>query len=244
MILKIEFKSYDKIRLPKSYNHLTQAFFYSLLDRALRRELHDEGFEYKGRKFKLFTYSKIIGKQLSKTDKEVEFEPQIIIYFASILQETLTSITKNMLRQKEFDLGKNKMHISYISAFNPEVRTHMVLKCLSPITAYRTIDNKKQFYTPWQEEFYALIKQNLLEKYELIYGKSYNGVLEVVPHLIKPSYKKKVLYNNLPILAWEGYYKVEADEDMINVVLNTGLGSYNSAGFGMVVDKDIKVDKR
>ena len=56
------------IALPKSYNHILQAFFYRNMDLLLSKFLHDIGFPYGKRRFKLFTFSKVIGK-LQEKDK-------------------------------------------------------------------------------------------------------------------------------------------------------------------------------
>lgn len=66
MILKIELKGETGLILPKSYNHILQAFFYRNMDPVLSKFLHDLGFPHGKRRFKLFTFSKVIGRMTGR----------------------------------------------------------------------------------------------------------------------------------------------------------------------------------
>jgi len=240
MILRIRLISERELVLPKSYNHLLQSFFYRNMDRMLSRFLHDIGFVYGKRRFKLFTFSKIIGKLITKNRKRglVIFEPEITLYFASPLMDIVSSAVKTFIRKDDLFLGKNKLYLESVEALTPQVDEEITVRCLSPITVYRTPLNGEArrfiYLNPWEEDFYELIRKNLIKKYELIHGKNFNGALEIEPVKISEKYKKKVVYKGTLIEAWEGYYKLKGNRDILRIALEAGLGSKNSMGFGMV----------
>ncbi len=238
MIIRIRLETEKPIKLPKSYNHILQAFFYKNMDPALSRFLHDVGFSYGKRKFKLFTFSKVIGKLVNKDIKKgvVVFEPEITLYFASPLMDIVSSSAKTFLRKSNVYLGKNKLTVSSIDIIKPELDTNITVKCLSPITVYRTNQNERRFnyINPWQDEFYELIINNLTKKYEIVYSKSYRGKIRVEPVKVMEGYRKKILYKGTLIEAWEGYFNLQGDPEIIKLALEAGLGAKNPQGFGMV----------
>jgi CRISPR-associated endoribonuclease Cas6 len=142
----------------------------------------------------------------------------------------------SFIKKREFDLDGNKLVLNSVEAINPEVSGEkVVLRCLSPITAYRTNVKKYVYFKPNQREFYDVLKANLLRKYEIVYEKPYTGKLNIYPIEVRDTYRKKVVYQGkLLIEAWEGTYGMEAEKDMIKLALESGLGSRNSQGFGMV----------
>ena len=238
MIIRIRLEGSKPISLPKSYNHILQAFFYKNMDPALSKFLHDVGFSYGKRKFKLFTFSKVIGKLLKKDRNRgiVVFEPEITLCFASPLMDIVSSSAKTFLKRTDVYLGKNKLTVSSIDIIKPELDINITVKCLSPITVYRTNQNERRFnyINPWQDEFYELIINNLVKKYEIVYSKSYRGKIRVEPVKVVEGYRKKILYKGTLIEAWEGYFHLQGDPEIIKLALEAGLGAKNPQGFGMV----------
>jgi CRISPR-associated endoribonuclease Cas6 len=60
MRLKIELISNQKVKLPVGYNAYIQALVYNFLDKADSKWLHDEGYKFENRQFRLFTFSSIL----------------------------------------------------------------------------------------------------------------------------------------------------------------------------------------
>ncbi len=238
MILKINLISENIIRLPKNYNSLLQAFFYRNMDPILSRFLHDIGFVYGKRRFKMFTFSKIIGKMVKKSKTTVSFLPPITIYFASPLADIISSSAKTFLKKENLTLGRNRLFLDSIEVITPDVSEEITVRCLSPITVYRTPINseikKFIYFNPWQEEFYELIRNNLVKKYELIYTKIPREELKIEPVKLSQTYRKKIVYKGTLIEAWEGYFKLSGSSDILRLALEAGLGAKNPQGFGMV----------
>jgi len=238
MIIKIGLKAYDGVvLLPKSYNHILQAFFYKNMDPYISKFLHNIGFLYGKRRFKLFTFSKVIAKLSKKTDSLLVFEGDLTLYFASPLVDIVKSHLTTLLKRENLFLGKNKVYLESIENIQPKEEEELTVRTLSPITVYRTPKGEKRFhyFNPFQEEFYDILKKNLLKKFNLIYGRNYDRELTIEPVKVKKNYKKKIVFKGTLIEAWEGYFKVKASPEMIRLVQEAGLGSKNSAGFGMVI---------
>lgn len=62
MRIKLEFVSDKLIVLRSGYNSLLQGLIYDLLDYVDAVKLHDEGFRFEKRQFRLFTFSEILEK--------------------------------------------------------------------------------------------------------------------------------------------------------------------------------------
>jgi CRISPR-associated endoribonuclease Cas6 len=95
MILRICLRGRGSIVLPKHYNHLTQAFFYRNMDPALANFIHNIGFVYGKRRFKLLTFSKIMGRILEKNYKKevILFDENITLFFASPLMDIVSYLS-------------------------------------------------------------------------------------------------------------------------------------------------------
>jgi len=92
---------------------------------------------------------------------------------------------------------------------------------------------KKVYLEPKSERFQNTIFQNTLEKYEALFGKPYEGELKI--RLIEQKPKEKVFHYNKGIfIAWFGVYEIEANTDMLEMILDTGMGAKCMQGLGFL----------
>lgn len=236
MLLRFTFEADGIVKLPKSYNHELQGFFYANMDRLFAEFLHESGFIHGGRKFKLFTFSKLRYRSLEKKNGFLWIETPLTVSFSSPLFTLSKSLAENFLKGETFRLGRNMLFLLKAEVVEYKLSPQMLIRCLSPVVVYRTPpgSRKYEYLTPYQKEFYELLEKNLRKKYELVYGRTYRGELEIKPEGIKPEYRKKIVFKGTLIEAWEGIFRIEAEEDMVRVALYAGIGVKNSAGFGMV----------
>ena len=243
MRVKITYESLDgRIILPKHYNYILQALIYQILSPNLATKLHKEGFPYEKRKFKLFTFSRILEKgTLSRDETKLIFNEKITFLFSSPVEDIVGNLAERSFKEREFMLGKNKVFISQVEIITiPRIENKMLIRALSPITTYSTLtkeDGQKvaHYYKPFDKEFSKLIEENAKKKYKLIYGKDPENLrLSINP--IKFSIKenlKVVIFKGTPIEGYTGIYELEGDPELIYVTYEAGLGSKNSEGFGM-----------
>ncbi|NPA53824.1 MAG: CRISPR-associated endoribonuclease Cas6 [Aquificae bacterium] len=240
MRLKLVLSS-DKnyISLPLHHNYALQVMLYKSLPNFLSNFLHSIGYFYKGRKFKLFTFSKIQSKHFIflKEKKIIKYQTPITLYVSSGISDITKSWGETFLKKDKVILGKNELYLEEIEILtSPIFKEEMLIKTLSPITVYRTFENDKKYYryySPNEKEFQELIKENIRKKYQIITRKE----LKDFPFEIKPHENiKKVLfkYKNFPIEAYEGIFKIKTDPEIFKTVYDTGLGAKNSQGFGMI----------
>ena len=232
----------DFISLPLHHNTILQAMLYRSLPPEISKFLHDIGFFYEKRRFKLFTFSKIFSPRYRITSnkegkKFVNYKTPIELYVSSALKDITTLWGEKFLKSHEVKLGKNSMYLDAIEVLTtPDFKEEMLIKTLSPITAYRTFENGKKFYryySPEEPEFNELLKENLRKKYKLLT----NEDIEDFPFEIQPEKNiKKVLlkYKDFPIEAYEGIFRIKTDPEKFKFVYDAGLGAKNSQGFGMI----------
>ncbi len=232
----------DFISLPLHHNKIIQAMLYRNLPPQIGKFLHDIGFFYEKRRFKLFTFSKIISKKFkiisSKDGKKfVKYKTPITLYISSALGDIANTWGERFLKVPEIKLGKNSMFLEEIEVLTkPSFKEEMTIRTLSPITAYRTFENGKKYYkyySPEEPEFNELIKENLRKKYKVLT----NDDLEEFPLDLEPvkNVRKIILkYKDFPIEAYEGIFKIKTDPEKFKIIYDAGLGAKNSQGFGMI----------
>ncbi|BAI80038.1 CRISPR-associated protein Cas6 [Deferribacter desulfuricans SSM1] len=253
MKIKLLFNSDNEyIILPIHHNYLLQSMFYNNLPTPLANFLHEIGFFYYKRQFKLFTFSKIQSKyfelirEKSKITK-IKYKTPITIFISSAINDFTKNWGETFLKKENIFLGKNPLYLESIEVLqNPYFEEDFIIKTLSPITAYKTFENGKKYYryySPSEPEFQYLIKENLRKKFEIITGEE----ISEFPIEIQPIKTKKVLfkYKDFPIEAYEGTFKIKTIPELFKTVYDAGLGAKNSQGFGMVeiLNNTIKREK-
>ncbi len=227
------------IDLPLHHNVTLQGMLYKSLPSFLSDFLHEIGFFFNGRKFKLFTFSRLFSPQfiMDREKKRIKYKTPITMYISSGISEIAKNWGESFLKKDKILLGKNEMYLENLEVQpTPEFSDEFLIKTLSPITAYRTFEKEKKFYryyNPEEPEFNELLKENLRKKYTILTGKELKEFpFEIQPH--KKVKKTLIKYKDFPIEAYDGIFKVKTDPELFKKVYDTGLGSKNSQGFGMI----------
>jgi CRISPR-associated endoribonuclease Cas6 len=241
--VKLTFTSVDHkqtIEIPIHYNYLLQSFIYKSLSASVATKLHNKGYKYEKRKFKLFTFSKIFCDSLCKKKEYFSVTCPFYFYFSSADENITKNLALNLLKNDIGYLQSNKIKVVSVEfCSSPQFTKAVTIKLISPITIYSTFKKedgtkKTYFYNPMEKEFVKLLKSNSLKKYELVNGSKYTGNFNIEP--LKFSIKRNfhiLKYKGTVIHGYSGIYKLEAEEDMIKTLYLCGLGSKNSQGFGM-----------
>lgn len=76
-----------RVVLPTNYNYLIQAAIYRNISRELAEFLHDKGFLFGKRQFKMFTFSRLEGRcLLDKKDRRFIYEGDLTLYISSLIK--------------------------------------------------------------------------------------------------------------------------------------------------------------
>ncbi|MDP9750248.1 CRISPR-associated endoribonuclease Cas6 [Thermoanaerobacter pentosaceus] len=245
MRITMEFIGEKNLVLPIHYNYIVQGFLYDLMgDSNFAVFLHDKGFQYEKRKFKLFTFSRIEGEFKilvdSKGQKKISITPPFKFTVASPLDEFIFDISKNVLKKEYCHFNGQKFILNSLNIDNPPVfKSKARIKFISPVVMYSTLKEGDikytYYYSPWDEKFSPLLLNNLLKKYELVYNvKAKDPYFKLYP-LSKQEdrrYSKMIKYKNVYVKGWMGIYEVETTPELLELAYYTGLGAKNSQGFG------------
>jgi CRISPR-associated endoribonuclease Cas6 len=238
MHLTIEFTSENNIVLPIHYNHLVQAFIYKTIDEKLADFLHKTGYG-STRKFKLFSFSNLLGSSNVDILKgEITFNRQVALELSSPISDFCESFANGIIK-KTLKIGNNKLETGSIKIDKQVVRGEQaVLKTLSPVTVYSTLykaERKKYtcYFQPGEEDFRRIAEENLRKKFRAYTGtEPPAGEIEIFPksqprlHIIK--------YKGFIIKGYTGNILIKGPNELIQMAVDSGLGSKNSQGFGCV----------
>lgn len=239
IILKAEEEGIIKF----NYYYRCMKSLYSMvtsLDENLGKKLHDEGYKVDSKIFKLFTFGISCNESKSSNEGFIVKSGEKIKLTISGEEKILNIILKSIIKNKYIVIENIKFSMVDVKEDN-KVRFNkiMLYRVQTPVveSIYDVKEKRVKFLNVFQNEFYNALAQNLMRKYEIIYGKKYKGdlffdiedIVKVKKRYIKDVKGKGFLigYNNFEIF-------IEANEDMQKVVYYTSLGQNNSMGMGLL----------
>lgn len=240
MRLMVTLESPGEIILPVHYNYLLQAAIYRQITRPVLREfLHEKGFALGQRRFKLFTFSRLMGRlRLDRAAGKIIFKPPFDLVVCSPIPFVLEEIGNGLLREGNMRLGDSLLEVRAVKVEDVVVRSSPILvRMLSPVVVYSTLETGGKrytyYYSPFEPRFKELILTNLSKKYLLIFGRPGDGEgFDISPVRVRPSDLKIMEYKGTVIKGWMGTYRLAGDPQLLEVALDAGLGGKNSQGFG------------
>jgi CRISPR-associated endoribonuclease Cas6 len=179
------------------YHEAIQGLIYSHLP-CHAPSLHNQGFSYQNRNFKLFVFSRIQGRLGGNNAQGVLFCSPIQILISSPIDWILQELADTLMRGSSIRLENEWLAVDSIAVHVPILFTSQVeIGMLSPMTMYSTFakpDGHKltHYYSPYERDFSELISKNLQKKYELLYSKPNSGTIQITP-LFKGN-RERVVY--------------------------------------------------
>ncbi|SFV60281.1 CRISPR repeat RNA endoribonuclease Cas6 [hydrothermal vent metagenome] len=102
--------------------------------------------------------------------------------------------------------------------------------------------SKKIYLEPKSHKFQEIIYNSTLQKYEALFKKPYEGELKI--KLIEQKPKERIFHYSKGVMkAWFGVYEIEANGDMLEMILDTGMGAKCMQGLGFLELVKSKVTK-
>ncbi|PWA13097.1 CRISPR-associated endoribonuclease Cas6 [Pueribacillus theae] len=235
--------------LPINYQHLLQSFVYKILPQEEATQLHEEGFQHNNRTYKLFCFSSLQSPKTlyDKNTKKITFHDKIILSISSIIPEIIEKTANFLILSEDLKIRGYSIKLHSLEFDKLQVNEDtLIVKAVSPITVYSTYekrDGKKitHYFTPFDKVFEHLIEENFIRKYEAFTKKplSEQGqVLSVEPIKVNKWDKVVTNYKGTWITGWKGKYQLKAKAEYLSFLLNTGLASKNSSGFGMILPEN------
>jgi len=239
-LIRLDGKS-SEFKVPYNHQHYLQGLIYRRIQRVnpgLSLNLH------RPKVPKLFTYSLFMTEKRKTIPGEKYFigSGKGFFYFSTPIAEIAEAFIGGLLQEPEVTLWNERFYVEEVKALaEPNSYSGKTYSTLSPIavtTLKPELGRLKQYdLSPTEEEFYSNLKENLKEKYVLLYGKAPPDEFEVRVLKVKP--KRFEVKPGIFQRAWHLVFKAYGDEELIKVGYQAGFGEKNSIGFGMV-----KVDGR
>lgn len=241
MRLKLTVGKEDKwYRFPWGYPYYVSSSIYSLLhkiDPEFSFFWHSVGFQKKGKKFKLFTFSPFLPQKFIGKDDACYLLAPISFFISSPIEEFMGKIIKSLKTHKSINILGYNLPLLSIKEVPVSVNKKILkLKTLSPLTVSKKVrikDKMRAFYlTPENENFIPRIKENLIEKFSMFYN---IPVKEIEVHIEIESHKTKLIeIKNIKVRGIVMEFKVSAPKELIQFGYEAGFGEKTSMGFGFV----------
>jgi len=229
----------ERIVLPLDYNYHVQSFLYNNVSPELASFLHDRGFLYGQRSFKMFTFSRLLGKyEMRRAENAITFSMPLTLIISSPMDRFVSELANSMLKKGDLKLCGENIFVEEIAVLQePEIESRMGIRVMTPLVMYSTLltpggRKKTYYYNPLEPEFTELIDRNLRKKHEAFYGKE--------PRARKLSLKPEgrfseriIKYRDNIIKGYTGDFTIEGNKKLLKLAYDCGLGSKNSQGFGM-----------
>ncbi|WP_246187481.1 CRISPR-associated endoribonuclease Cas6 [Neomoorella glycerini] len=223
-----------------NYNHFLQSAIYANLSPALANYLHTRGFRHGERAFKLFTFSRLMGKRLKGLDNgKLVFEGKLNLVISSPIDEFISDLGFNLLCNGKLKLGTIDLAIEGIEARQEEIKgKELIVHTLSPVVTCSTLikpggGKYTCYYQPGEGEFLQQITMNLLKKYYLWQGDVINpkeANLEI--KAMGPSRQIITTFKGIIIKGYMCRLRIKGPINLLHLAIDAGLGAKNSMGFG------------
>ena len=244
--VRFEFEvSGESLRIPVHYNHLVQAALYRNLDEALAEWYHDKGYTHEKRRFKLFTFSRLLARtrRYDPVAKSLEIRGRFSLRVGSPDVDFLESLVLHLVKKGDIKLNGARCSLVAVEVEVPvEASGPVTVRALSPIVVYSTLRDgsgkkKTYYYNPWEREFQEKILENLKRKWAAFHKGKEPPPMEgayIKPLKVSKRNEAIVIFKGTVIKGWNGLYELYLPEPYFRLAYDAGLGSKNSQGFGMV----------
>jgi len=158
MRIKVELTSDRRVTMPVGFNSIIQAVIYSFFNEESGKWLHEKGFKYEKRSFKLFTFSSFLEKGFyDKEKKTFKFPNNISFLFSSPVDWIIEEFAVNFIKQSYLTFNGQKAFISSVNVLkNPDIdKGSITINAISPIETHSTFKkedgkNFTHYYTPYE----------------------------------------------------------------------------------------------
>ncbi len=236
MQLKITHKVPNGLTLPINYQYILQSIIYKNLINASGYSdfLHNRGYLFEEREYRMFTFSSIQGKYHIK-DKEIKFEEKVSFEVRSPEVFLIRQLAENIQKNGITYLNQHFENVKLSIMDNTVEEDELYIKMRTPICVYSTnpVSGKTHYLSPQEKGFYELIIENFLRKYIAYYGVEPEGSIWIEPAYITEKDKFVTNYKGTYISGWKGEYHLLGQRKYLDFLYQTGLGSKNAQGFGM-----------
>jgi len=237
--LSIKIKIIGGKSLPVDYRSMLLALFKnSFSENAFDRKIYFTDNEHRNHDLRPFTFAVYFSNPKFCKD-EVLLETEVFtVNFSTPDFETAIMLYNGLLANKNtpFEYKHDyKIQLETIHLNRQEkliVRNEAVFKSLSPVVVKESdlTNNRDIFYSPEDGQFFDFLNRNCIMKAENFLKKRLDLTdFEAI------SYKKiPVRLKGHFVEAYQGFYRLQGEPELLNLLYQLGLGAKNGYGFGML----------
>ncbi len=234
MRLKITINTIDRF-VPYEYHGFLQGVIYHALGQEQGNFFHNQGYTTDNRTYKMFVFSELQGKYVPSKNGLIFKEPAYF-YISCISSDFMNQMYMFFSNELYITLGKQAfeiLEVGIVSDIEYNESHDYILQSLSPITCYKT--DEKHFTTyfhPKSLDFEESLRNNISRKYKILFENDEREFFEIKNIIrfkeVKVKFKKSIY------VAYICTLKVHVSDGYLKLLLHTGLGAKNAAGFGMM----------
>jgi CRISPR-associated endoribonuclease Cas6 len=237
--------------LPINYQYEFSAWIYKVLyqgDKAFAGWLHEQGYAYGKKRFKLFTFSQLetYYKIFKDRFKLLSDEAELIVTFH--IDEAVQHFISGLFKDRQFSIGDKRSRVSFEvqtveTLQEPVFKEEMVFKALSPICVSKPVDNngklRAKYLMPGDEDFELRFINNLFSRYKALNRNGMTGS-EGIEVNVKGKAKSRLIKIKADTPAQTKVrgslfnFTCKAPAELLRLGYEAGFGEKNSLGFGCV----------
>ncbi len=258
MQLKLHLHSDRRQVIPINYQYPLSAVIYKILDRAdqsYAQFLHESGYTKNGslKGFKFFTYSDIQSPFLIAGDRLHFLTNEAALTVSFYLPKAIETFIKGLFLNQHIKIADHKSQGKFIIAtveILPQLKIiekqELLLKPISPVVCgKKNHKGNYDFLAPDHAEFTSQLLYNWKEKIKATYErddietKFSDATIQVIYFKNPPKSRLITIKEGTPaetkIRGFTNFkLKVTGKQDMIELLIFSGVGIYNSLGMGCV----------
>lgn len=233
--------------LPLNYQYAIASLIYATLGNAsaeFASRLHDDGYSVEGRKFKLFTFSRLTTCRARITgDKLLLEDPTVILQISSPVAEFIEHFVAGLFQSETFEIAGAHFSLEQAETLPmPTITSRMSFRALSPVTESVGEGQKHPRFLSPEDDWSEIVQRNLIRKYHALHGHDPTDTQLVwtwdqayLADTTKRGRRASTLTDirGIKIRGWLAPFTVEGSKELIELGYECGYGSRNSMGHGM-----------
>ena len=156
--------------LPINYQYLVSSWIYHTLgnaDKAFAKELHDNGYDFGGKKYKLFTFGALTPKWYDVNKKQATFtlsKSPTTLELSFYIDDALQHFVIGLFKDQRFELSSGRFQANFeVSGIEmlpmPTFEDTMRFQLLTPLCVSRNIEDRKHahYASPDEDGYVELL---------------------------------------------------------------------------------------
>jgi CRISPR-associated endoribonuclease Cas6 len=241
--------------LPVNYQYLISSWIYRTLgnaNAAFAQQLHEQGYDFGGKKYKLFTFSNLRPKWFDLDKRNATFtlaKSPTTLELSFHVDEAVQHFVMGLFKDQKFQLSSGRFRadfeVSGIEMLPPPTFENMMrFRAQTPICISHDIEgnNHATYLTPEDDGYVKLLLQNLLRKKNalqpVLAGEPADLLAIDFPYdfrILSQPKSKLISIKGTQVRGYLFDFELTVPEELMRIGYFGGVGEKNSSlGFGMV----------